>query len=78
METLERRIIKYYCSKFNQFANTITTLRSDKEHVCDYLNRLYGYAPNAGVPFENGGREAKDHVEHFLITSDDRGLDERL
>ncbi|OWY93886.1 LOW QUALITY PROTEIN: hypothetical protein PHMEG_00036552 [Phytophthora megakarya] len=35
--------------------------REDKEHVCDYLNRLNGYARNAGVQFENGGREAKDH-----------------
>ncbi|OWY97473.1 hypothetical protein PHMEG_00031983 [Phytophthora megakarya] len=52
--------------------------REDKEHVCDYLNRLNGYAPTAGVQFENGGREAKGHVEHFLDTCDDRGLDERL
>ncbi|OWY91674.1 hypothetical protein PHMEG_00039646, partial [Phytophthora megakarya] len=58
---------KYYSAK-----------REDKEHVCDYLNRLNGYARNAGVQFENGGREAKDHVEHFLDTCDDRGLEERL
>ncbi|POM80183.1 Hypothetical protein PHPALM_2012, partial [Phytophthora palmivora] len=47
-------------------------------HVCDYLNRLNGYARNAGVQFENGGRDAKDYVEHFLDTCDDRGLEERL
>ncbi|KAE8989574.1 hypothetical protein PR001_g21743 [Phytophthora rubi] len=35
-------------------------------------------ARNAGVQFENGGREAKDHVDHFLDTFDDRGLEERL
>ncbi|POM71025.1 Hypothetical protein PHPALM_12465 [Phytophthora palmivora] len=52
--------------------------REDKEHVCDYLNRLNGYARNAGVQFENGGRDAKDHVEHFLDTCDDRGLEDRL
>ncbi|OWY93049.1 hypothetical protein PHMEG_00037693, partial [Phytophthora megakarya] len=52
--------------------------REDKVHVCDYLNRLNGYARNAGVQFENGGRKAKDHVEHFLDTCDDRGLEERL
>ncbi|OWY95881.1 hypothetical protein PHMEG_00033997, partial [Phytophthora megakarya] len=46
--------------------------------MCDYLNRLNGYARNAGVPFENGGREAKDHVEHFLDTCDDRDLEGRL
>ncbi|EGZ25267.1 hypothetical protein PHYSODRAFT_250493 [Phytophthora sojae] len=52
--------------------------REDKEHVCDYLNRLNGYARNAGVQFENGGRDAKDHVEHFLVTCDDRNLEDRL
>ncbi|POM66386.1 Hypothetical protein PHPALM_17756, partial [Phytophthora palmivora] len=41
-------------------------------------NRLNGYARTAGVQFENGGRDAKDHVEHFLDTCDDRGLEERL
>ncbi|OWY93519.1 hypothetical protein PHMEG_00037060, partial [Phytophthora megakarya] len=72
--------IKYYCSKFNQSAKAgyYSAKREDKEHVCDYLNRLNGYARNAGVQFENGGREAKDHVEHFLDTCDDRDLEERL
>ncbi|OWY97219.1 LOW QUALITY PROTEIN: hypothetical protein PHMEG_00032309 [Phytophthora megakarya] len=72
--------IKYYCSKFNQSAKAryYSAKRKDKEHVCDYLNWLNGYARNAGVQFENGGREAKDHVEHFLDTCDDRGLEERL
>ncbi|OWY91027.1 hypothetical protein PHMEG_00040562 [Phytophthora megakarya] len=65
---LSDAFIKYYCSKFNQSAKA----------RCDYLNRLNGYARNAGVQFENGGREAKDHVEHFLDTCDDRGLEERL
>ncbi|OWZ06917.1 hypothetical protein PHMEG_00020765 [Phytophthora megakarya] len=31
--------------------------REDKEHVCDYLNWPNGYARNAGLQFENGGRE---------------------
>ncbi|OWY91784.1 hypothetical protein PHMEG_00039494, partial [Phytophthora megakarya] len=74
---LSDAFIKYYCSKFNQ-ARYYSAKREDKEHVCDYLNRLNGYARNAGVQFENGGREAKDHVEHFLDTCDDRGLEERL
>ncbi|OWZ15137.1 hypothetical protein PHMEG_00011279 [Phytophthora megakarya] len=52
--------------------------REDKERVCDYINWLKGYARNAGVQFENCGREAKDHVEHFLETCDNRGLEERL
>ncbi|OWZ14264.1 hypothetical protein PHMEG_00012288 [Phytophthora megakarya] len=64
--------IKYYCSKFNQSAKAryYSAKREDKEH--------HGYARNAGVQFEKGGRESKDHVEHFLDTCDDRGLEERL
>ncbi|OWY93738.1 hypothetical protein PHMEG_00036755 [Phytophthora megakarya] len=77
---LSDALIKYYCSKFNQSAKAryYSAKREDEEHVCDYLNRLNGYARNAGVQFENGGREAKDHVEHFLDSCDDRGLEERL
>ncbi|OWY96318.1 hypothetical protein PHMEG_00033442, partial [Phytophthora megakarya] len=77
---LPEEFIKYYCSKFNQSAKAryYSAQREEKEHVCDYLNRLNGYARNAGVLFENGGREAKDHVEHFLDTCDDRCLEERL
>ncbi|OWZ13654.1 hypothetical protein PHMEG_00012981 [Phytophthora megakarya] len=72
--------IKYYCSKFNQSAKAryYSAKREDKEHVCDYINWLNGYARNAGVQFENGGCEAKDHVEQFLDTYDDRSLEERL
>ncbi|OWY91307.1 LOW QUALITY PROTEIN: hypothetical protein PHMEG_00040168, partial [Phytophthora megakarya] len=69
---------KYYCFNQSTKARYYSAKREDKEHVCDYLNRLNGYARNAGVQFENGGREAKDHVEHFLDTCDDRGLEERL
>ncbi|OWY94667.1 LOW QUALITY PROTEIN: hypothetical protein PHMEG_00035538 [Phytophthora megakarya] len=60
---LSDAFIKYYCSRFNQSAKAryYSAKRDDKEHVCDYLNRLNGYARNAGVQFENGGREAKDH-----------------
>ncbi|OWY98701.1 LOW QUALITY PROTEIN: hypothetical protein PHMEG_00030471 [Phytophthora megakarya] len=77
---LRDAFIKYYCSEFNQSAKAryYSAKREDKEHVCDYLNRLNGYARNAGVQFENGGREAKDHMEPFLDTCDDRGLEERL
>ncbi|OWZ03942.1 hypothetical protein PHMEG_00024244 [Phytophthora megakarya] len=59
---LSDAFIKYYCSKFNQSAKAT----------------LNGYARNAGVQFENGGRESKNHVEHFLDMCDDRGLEERL
>ncbi|POM80745.1 Hypothetical protein PHPALM_1377 [Phytophthora palmivora] len=67
---LSDAFIKYYCSRFTQSAKAryYSAKREDKEHVCDYLNRLNGYARNAGVQFENGGRDAKDHVEHFLDT----------
>ncbi|OWY94579.1 hypothetical protein PHMEG_00035647, partial [Phytophthora megakarya] len=67
-----------YRNKSEKSMQYYSAKREDKEHVCDYLNRLNGYARNAGVQFENGGREAKDHVEHFLNTCDDRGLEERL
>ncbi|EGZ26933.1 hypothetical protein PHYSODRAFT_320802 [Phytophthora sojae] len=72
--------IKYYRSKFSQSAKAryYSAKRENKEHVCDYLNRLNGYARNAGVHFEHGDRDAKDHVEHFLVTCDDRDLEERL
>ncbi|OWZ10163.1 hypothetical protein PHMEG_00017031 [Phytophthora megakarya] len=50
----------------------------DKEPGCDYYYRLNGYTRNVGVQFENGRCEAKDHVEHFLDTCDDRALKERL
>ncbi|OWZ14633.1 hypothetical protein PHMEG_00011862 [Phytophthora megakarya] len=42
--------IKYYCSKFNQSAKDryYPAKREDKEHVCTYLNRVNGYARNAG------------------------------
>ncbi|OWZ09760.1 hypothetical protein PHMEG_00017489 [Phytophthora megakarya] len=75
---LSNAFIKYCCSKFNPSAKAryYSAKREDKEHVCDYLNRLNGYACNVGVRFENGGCEAKDHVEHFLDTCDDRGLEE--
>ncbi|OWY93415.1 hypothetical protein PHMEG_00037202, partial [Phytophthora megakarya] len=71
---LRDAFIKYYCSKFNQSAKAryYSAKRDDKEHVCDYLNMLNGYARNAGV------HKTKDHVEHFLDTCDDRGLEARL
>ncbi|OWZ11597.1 hypothetical protein PHMEG_00015362 [Phytophthora megakarya] len=77
VETLEGR---YYSFKFNQPAKAryYSAKHEDKEHVCACLNWLNGYARNAGVQFENGGREAKDHVDHFLDTCDDRGLEGRL
>ncbi|OWY99537.1 hypothetical protein PHMEG_00029445 [Phytophthora megakarya] len=77
---LSEAFIKYYCFKFIQSAKTryYSAKREDKEHVCDYFNRLNDYARNARVQFENGGRESKDHMEHFLDTGDNRGLEERL
>ncbi|KAG6943215.1 hypothetical protein JG688_00017713, partial [Phytophthora aleatoria] len=47
--------------------------RERKEHICDYLNRLNGYARNTRLQVEKGQRDAKDHVEQFLLTcGDDR------
>ncbi|POM72116.1 Hypothetical protein PHPALM_11225, partial [Phytophthora palmivora] len=64
----------YYCSRFTQSAKAryYSAKREDKEHVCDYLNRLNGYARNAGVQFENGGRDAKDHNQEDSRRHDGR------
>ncbi|KAE9304179.1 hypothetical protein PF008_g22036 [Phytophthora fragariae] len=42
------------------------------------MNRLNGYARNAGLQFDKGVRDAKDHVQRFLGTCGDRGLEHRL
>lgn len=77
---LSEAFVRYYCSQFNQSAESryYSAKRNDKEHVCDYLNRLNGYARNAGVQFENGGRKARDHVKWFLETCGDRELERRV
>ncbi|GMG16549.1 unnamed protein product [Phytophthora fragariaefolia] len=58
---------RYYSSK-----------REGNEHVCDYLNRLIGYARSAGVQFEKGGCESKEHVNRFHESCGCRGLERRL
>ncbi|KAE9169684.1 hypothetical protein PF005_g27860 [Phytophthora fragariae] len=77
---LSQAFIKYYCVDFTRSAKAryYSAKRDGEEHVCDYLNRLNGYARNAGVQFEDGGRDANHHVEHFLDTCDDRDLEECL
>ncbi|GMF10182.1 unnamed protein product [Phytophthora lilii] len=77
---LSDAFIKYYCSTCTQSAKAryYSARREDKEHVCDYLNRLNGYGRNAGVQFDDGGRDAKEHVRHFLDTCGDRSLEQRL
>ncbi|KAF1794590.1 hypothetical protein GQ600_24007 [Phytophthora cactorum] len=52
---LPRLSSRYYSAK-----------RERSEHLCDYLNRLNGYARNARLQFEKGGRDAKEHVQQFL------------
>ncbi|KAE8984587.1 hypothetical protein PR003_g23564 [Phytophthora rubi] len=66
---LSDAFIKYYCSQFSQSAKAryYSTKRDGSEHVCDYLNRLNGYARNAGLQFEKGGRDAKDHVQRYVM-----------
>ncbi|GMF34584.1 unnamed protein product [Phytophthora fragariaefolia] len=67
-DELARQVIEgYYSAK-----------REGSEHVCDYLNRLNGYARNAGVQFEKGGRESNEHVNRFLKSCGDRWLERRL
>ncbi|GMF32075.1 unnamed protein product [Phytophthora fragariaefolia] len=77
---LSDAFIKYYCSQFRQSAKAryYSAKREGNEHVCDYLNRLNGYARNTGVQFEQGGRESKEHVNRFLELCGDRGLERRL
>ncbi|GMF24388.1 unnamed protein product [Phytophthora fragariaefolia] len=77
---LSDSFIKYYCSQFHQSAKAryYSAKREGNEHVCDYLNRLNGYARNAGVQFEKGGRESKEHVNRFLESCGDRGLERRM
>ncbi|OWZ07811.1 hypothetical protein PHMEG_00019755 [Phytophthora megakarya] len=72
--------IRYYCAQYNQTTETrdYSAKRDGKEHLCDYLNRRNGYARNAGIEFDKGGRKARDHVNHFLETCGDRGLERRL
>ncbi|GMF53853.1 unnamed protein product [Phytophthora fragariaefolia] len=77
---LSNAFIKYYCSQYRQStkARYYSAKREGSEHVCDYLNRLNGYARNAGVQFEKGGRHSKEHVNRFLESCGDRGLERRL
>ncbi|EGZ07147.1 hypothetical protein PHYSODRAFT_252538, partial [Phytophthora sojae] len=77
---LSDAFIKYYCSQFSQSAKAryYSAKRESSEHLCDYLNRLNGYARNAGLQFESSGRDAKDHVQRFLETCGDRSLERRL
>ncbi|POM69076.1 Hypothetical protein PHPALM_14681 [Phytophthora palmivora] len=70
--------LDYLDGDLSEEARYLSAKLEDKEHVCDYLNKLNGYARNAGAQFENGGRDAMDHVEHFLDSCKDRGLEKRL
>ncbi|OWZ07387.1 hypothetical protein PHMEG_00020232 [Phytophthora megakarya] len=71
------KFISYYCSQFGQSASTryYRTKRMEKENIRDFLNRLNGYACNANIKFENGGRNAREHVKHFLETCGDKDLE---
>ncbi|EGZ20551.1 Eukaryotic/viral aspartic protease [Phytophthora sojae] len=53
---LSDAFIKYYCTQFSQSAKAryYSARRDVSEHLCDYLNRLNGYARNAGLQFEKG------------------------
>ncbi|OWY94079.1 hypothetical protein PHMEG_00036295, partial [Phytophthora megakarya] len=64
---------------FDQSASTwyYRAKRIEKENIRDYLTRLNGYARNA-IKFENGGRNAREHVKHFLETCGDKDLEWQL
>ncbi|OWZ06881.1 LOW QUALITY PROTEIN: hypothetical protein PHMEG_00020806 [Phytophthora megakarya] len=63
---LSDKFISYYCSQFSQSAST-RYKRSEKEHIRD-----------ANIKFERSGREANEHVKHFLETCGDRDLERQL
>ncbi|OWZ04976.1 hypothetical protein PHMEG_00023019, partial [Phytophthora megakarya] len=77
-----RASLDEWCMSFQQSLKDETRYysakREDKEHLCDYLNRLDGYARNAGIQLGKGGRKARDHVKWFLETWGDHGLERRL
>ncbi|OWY98799.1 hypothetical protein PHMEG_00030343, partial [Phytophthora megakarya] len=77
---LSSLFIRYYCAQYNQTAETryYSAMREDKEHICDYLNRLNGYARNAGIQFDKGCRKARDQLKRFLEICGDRALERRL
>ncbi|KAG4039692.1 hypothetical protein PC123_g24763 [Phytophthora cactorum] len=77
---LSNAFIRYYCSQFTQTALSryYSAKRERSEHLCDYLNRLNGYARNARLQLEKGGRDAKEHVQQFLVTCDDDNMAESL
>ncbi|KAG2811772.1 hypothetical protein PC129_g22081 [Phytophthora cactorum] len=77
---LSNAFIRYYCSQFTQTALSryYSAKRERSEHLCNYLNRLNGYARNARLQFEKGGRDAKEHVQQFLVTCGDDNMAESL
>ncbi|KAG2972011.1 hypothetical protein PC121_g23831 [Phytophthora cactorum] len=77
---LSNALIRYYCSQFTQTALSryYSAKRERSEHLCDYLNRLSDYARNARLQFEKGGRDAKEHVQQFLVTCGDDNMAESL
>ncbi|KAI9984182.1 hypothetical protein PInf_005475 [Phytophthora infestans] len=77
---LSDAFIRYYCSQLTQTALSCyySAKRERNEHLCDYINRLNGYARTACLHFEKSGRDAKEHVQHFMATCDDDKLAERL
>ncbi|KAG4041622.1 hypothetical protein PC123_g22864 [Phytophthora cactorum] len=72
--------IRYYCSRITQTALSryYSAKRERSEHLCDCLNGLNGYARNARLQFEKGGRDAKEHVQQFLVTCGDNNMAESL
>ncbi|KAG2759441.1 hypothetical protein Pcac1_g28522 [Phytophthora cactorum] len=77
---LSNTFIRYYCLQFTQTALSryYSAKRERSEHLCDYLNRLNGYARNARLQFEKGGRDAKEHVQQSLVTCGGDNMAESL
>ncbi|OWZ16019.1 LOW QUALITY PROTEIN: Eukaryotic/viral aspartic protease [Phytophthora megakarya] len=64
---LSSSFIRYYCAQYNPTAETryYSAKREDKEHLCDYLNRLNGYARNAGNTIRQGRPKGTRSREAF-------------
>ncbi|KAG2764100.1 hypothetical protein PC116_g27127 [Phytophthora cactorum] len=72
---LSHEFLRYYCTPYTQspVVRYYSATCGRKEHICDYLNRLSGYALNEHLLIVEGERDAKLHVDQFLLTcGDDR------
>ncbi|KAG3063512.1 hypothetical protein PI125_g24337 [Phytophthora idaei] len=73
---LSHEFLRYYCTPYTQplVVCYYSATRGRKEHICDYLNRLSGYALSAHLLIGEGERDAKLRVDQFLLTCGDNSM----